>query len=440
MSGPVSPPVVSAPVAPSAVAPEIADPRLYLDGIPHERFAGIRAMPGLAWHPYDAPGDGGAGGAGGKGGFWTVARHADVKEVSRNPALFSSAIGHTNLWDLQADALEARRSLIDTDAPDHTRLRRMVAGAFTPKNIRRWEQAVRDITVELLDDFEAAGGGDWVASVAAPLPIRVILAMLGVPVADADYLVELSNYLVEGTGDAQSLPPDAFGNTTELRLLPFNSPASHALFEYGERMRAERRANPQHDLVTHLVAAEADGGRISRHEFRHLFHLLVFAGNETTRTALSHGAMALAANPGQWQRVLDDPALVEPATEEVIRWATPVLHMRRTAAADCELAGTAIAAGDKVVMWYASANRDEAAFDHPEAFDVARHDNDHFAFGGGGPHLCLGAFLARLEVSVLLQEMAARRMSLAQTGDPVRTASNFVHGVLSVEMAPAAAP
>ena len=411
-----------------SLAPEIADPRLYLAGIPHERLARIRAMPGLAWHPY------------GDNGFWAVTRHVDVRAMSRNPAVFSSAIGHTNLWDLEADALEARRSLIDTDAPDHTRLRRLIAGAFTPKNIRRWERAVREITVELLDDFVARGGGDWVDMVAAPLPIRVILAMLGVPVADAGYLVELSNYLVEGTGDTQSIPPDAFGNTTELRLLPFNSPASHALFEYGDEMRSRRRAEPCDDLVTHLVKAEAEVGRISRREYRNLFHLLVFAGNETTRTAISHGAMALAAHPDQWRRVVEDPSLIDSATEEVLRWATPVLHMRRTAARDCKLAGTAIAAGDKVVMWYGSANRDEAAFDDPFRFDVARADNEHYAFGGGGPHLCLGAFLARLEISVLLQEMAARNLALEQTGEPVRVASNFVHGVLSVGMAPAEAP
>ena len=416
----MSPSPASTPI----LAPEIADPRLYLDGIPHERLARIRAIPGLAWHPY------------GDSGFWAVTRHADVRAVSRNPTVFSSAIGHTNLWDLEADALEARRSLIDTDAPDHTRLRRLVAGAFTPKNIRRWEEAVREITVELLDDFVARGGGDWVELVAAPLPIRVILAMLGVPVADADYLVELSNYLVEGTSDTQSIPPDAFGNTTELRLLPFNSPASHALFEYGDDVRTRRRAEPRDDLVTHLVEAESDGGRISRREYRNLFHLLVFAGNETTRTAISHGAMAQAAHPDQWQRILDDPAMVEPATEEIIRWATPVLHMRRTAAIDYELAGTRIAAGDKVVMWYGSANRDEAAFDDPFHFDVGRTNNEHFAFGGGGPHLCLGAFLARLEISVLLEEMAARRLFLEQLSEPVRVASNFVHGVLSVEMAP----
>ncbi len=401
----------------------VTEPSLYLDGIPHDRFARMRAEPGLVWHPYE------------NDGFWAVTRHADVKAMSKNAQVFSSAIGHTNLWDLEADALEARRSLIDTDAPDHTRLRRLVAGSFTPRNIRRWTDAVREITVELLDAYLDDGGGDWVSGIAAPLPIRVILAMLGVPVDDADYLVELSNYLVEGTGDEQSIPPDAFGNTTDLRLLPFGSPASHALFEYGERLGEIRRANPQDDLVSRLVEATDDGDRLSPEEYKNLFHLLVFAGNETTRTGLSHGAMALAANPDQWARVLADPGLAESASEEILRWATPILHMRRTAAVDTNLAGTDIAAGQKVVMWYASANRDEAVFDDPMTFDVTREDNPHFAFGGGGPHLCLGAFLARLEVTVLLEEMAARGVTLEQVGEPVRTPSNFVHGVLSVDMA-----
>ncbi len=405
-------------------APNITEPSLYLDGIPHDRFAEIRNADGLMWHDYA------------DGGFWVVSRHADVRTVSRNGKLFSSAVGMTNLWDLEADAIEARRSLIDTDAPDHTRLRRLVARAFTPKNIRRWEDTVRSITVELLDAFVAAGEGDFVAEVAAPLPIRVILTMLGVPVEDAGYLVELSNYLVEGTGDTQSIPPDAFGNTTELRLLPFNSPASHALFEYGERIGDLRRANPQDDLVTSLVEAEAeDGDRLSGGEYRNLFHLLVFAGNETTRTGLSHGAIALADHPDQWQRVLDDPAMVKSATEEILRWATPVLHMRRTTTEPVEVGGTHLDAGEKVVMWYASANHDERVFSDPFTFDVGREENPHFSFGGGGPHVCLGAFLARLEIIVLLEEMARRNIHLTRLDEPVRAPSNFVHGVLSVGMA-----
>lgn len=414
------------PPPPAAIeqAPDVTTADLYLDGIPHERFTRMRATPGLVWHPYDGKG----------GGFWAVTRHADVKEVSKAPEIYSSGIGHSNLWDLEPDALEARRSIIDTDAPDHTRLRRLVSKAFTPRNIRKWEETTRHIAVELLDEFEAAGGGDWVDMVAAPLPIRVILSILGVPVEDADFLVEISNYLVEGTSDRPSLPDDAYGNTTPLRLLPFGSPASHALYEYGEKIGAQRRREPQDDLVTLLVEAEDGGDRLSASEYRNFFHVLVFAGNETTRTALTHGAMAFAEHPGEWRRLVDDPSLLESATDEILRWATPVLHMRRTAACDTELAGTAIAAGDKVVMWYCSANRDDAVFDDPFRFDIGRTDNPHFAFGGGGPHFCLGAFLARMEIGVLFDEMRKRDMSLVQRGEAVRAPSNFVHGVLSVGM------
>ncbi len=401
---------------------DVTTSSLYLDGFPHERFTAMRETPGLTWHPY------------GDSGFWAVTRHADVKEASKRPTDFSSGIGHTNLWDLEPDALEARRSILDTDAPDHTRLRRLVSKAFTPKAIRVWEDVTRQITCELLDDWMEKGGGDWVAEVAAPLPIRVILTILGVPVEDADYLVEISNYLVEGTSDKPSLPADAYGNSTELRLLPFQSPASHALYEYGEQLGAKRLADPQEDMVTMLVQLEDDGDRLSHNEYRNFFHALVFAGNETTRTAITHGAMAFADNPDQWQRILDDPAMVEPGVEELLRWATPVLHMRRTAAADTELAGTPIAAGDKVVMWYMSANRDEAVFDDPFRFDAGRDPNPHLAFGGGGPHFCLGAFLARMEVTVLVEEMRKRNMVLETRSPAVHAPSNFVHGVLSAEM------
>lgn len=412
------------PSAAAATAPNVTDADLYRDGVPHARFTALRATPGVAWHPYN------------ESGFWAVSRHADVKEVSKNPDVFSSSLGHTNLWDLEADALEARRSLIDTDGEDHTRLRRLVSKSFTPKNIRRWEDLTRDITAELLDDFERNGGGDWVDLVAAPLPIRVILTILGVPVEDANYLVELSNYLVEGTGGEQSMPPDAFGNTTELRLLPFNSPASHAMFEYGERLAELRRNEPQEDLVTMLVQAEADGERLSASEFRNLFHLLIFAGNETTRTALSHSAIAFAEHPDQWDRLAADPRLLDSAAEEALRWSTPILHMRRTATTDTELSGTAIAKGDKVVMWYASANRDDAVFSDPFTFDVGRPDSDQFAFGGGGPHFCLGAFLARMEVKVLFEEMTKRGLAIQQSQAPIRAPSNFVNGILSVGMEP----
>ena len=399
---------------------DLTSPQQYTEGIPYDAMAEMRATPGLVWHPYE------------DSGFWAVTRHADVKAVSSSTDIFSSGIGHTNLWDLEADALEARRSIIDTDAPDHTRLRRLVSRAFTPRNIRVWEDTTRAIARELLDDYVAAGGGDWVQMVAAPLPIRVILQVLGVPVEDADYLVELSNYLVEGTGDQPSLAADA-GNTTELRLLPFGSPASHALFEYGEQLGTQRRLEPQDDVVTMLVLAEDDGDRLSHSEYRNLFHVLIFAGNETTRTAITHGAMALAEFPEQLQWLRDNPDQFDSAVEEVLRWATPVLHMRRTAATDTVLAGTPIAAGDKVVMWYSSANRDPDVFDDPFDFDLGRTSNPQFSFGGGGPHFCLGAFLARMEIKVLLEELVASNIDLVATGDAQLVASNFVHGVLSVD-------
>ncbi|MEE9415343.1 MAG: cytochrome P450 [Acidimicrobiales bacterium] len=403
-------------------APDVTSNEIYLSGLPRDEFERMRKTDGLSWHPYES------------NGFWAVTRHADVLTVSKDSATYSSAIGHTNLWDLEADALEARRSLIDSDAPEHTRLRRVVSKAFTPKNIRVWEEVTRQIAVGRLEDFIAQGGGNWVDIVAAPVPINVILTIMGIPLEDADMMIELSNYLVEATSDRQSLAPDAFGNTTDLRLLPFGSPASHALFEYGGQIREVREADPQDDLVTRLIFAEIDGERLTRSEYQNFFQLVVFAGNETTRTAMSHAAIALADNPDQWQSLVDSPELLDSAVEELLRWASPVMHMRRTAAIDTELAGTAIAKGDKVVMWYTSANFDEAVFENPYTLDLGRDPNPHFAFGGGGSHHCLGAFLARMELKVLLEEMLALNMRLEPAGAPVPVPSNFVRGVLSVEM------
>lgn len=399
---------------------DITSSEIYRASIPWDAFATLRATDGIGWVNYE------------DGGFWAVTRHADVQTVSRNSEVFSSGIGHTNLWDLEADALEARRSIIDTDAPDHTRLRRVVSSAFTPRNIRVWEDMTRQIASDLLDDYIEAGGGDWVAQVAAPLPINVIVAIMGVPAEDAPYLVELSNYLVEGTSDRPSLPEDAFGNTTPLRLLPFSSPASHALYEYGEKLGEQKRQDPQDDLVTRLVMAEVDGQSLTPSEYRNFFHVVVFAGNETTRTAATHGAMAFAEFPEQWDLLADDPDLLDQAVEEVLRWGTPVIHMRRTAAQDTELAGTKIAAGDKVVMWYSSANRDPEVFETPETFDITREKNPHFAFGGGGSHFCLGAFLARMELRILFEEMLKRDMRLTPEEAASRAPSNFVNGILSV--------
>ena len=397
---------------------DIADPAIYESGIPHDRFRLLRDHEPVHWHPWPDRST----------GFWAITRHADILEISRDTDTYSSAAEHVLLVDLDPDELEARRSLIETDPPEHTRLRRLVSSAFTPKKVADYEQATRAIATDLLDKLVAAGGGDFVTAFSAPLPINVIVSILGIPAEDSPFMVELSNHLVEGTSGVP-LDPTAYGNTTRLSLLPFSSPASHALFEYGRRLGGERRADPRDDLISRLVYAEVDGESLSDMEYCNFFQLLVFAGNETTRTAISQGMLALIENEGEYDRLLADPALIPRAVEEILRWASPILYFRRTAMRDTAVGGVEIRRGDKVVMWYVSGNFDDRVFIDPYRFDVGRTPNEHVTFGGTGPHYCLGAWLARLEIRVLLEEMVSRGVRLELGGAPVRTRSNFVNGV-----------
>ena len=406
-----------------ATAIDIADPELYRSGgIPHDRFAELRGRAGLHWNAWPNR----------QGGFWAVTRRDDLVHVTRSPRVFTSE-EFTTLWDgdLSDEAKRARRSLIETDGDPHTRLRRLVTPPFTARRVPEYEDATRAIAGGLLDAAIGAGDIDLVGALAAPLPIRVIVSILGIPASDGDFLVQLSNQLVEGATGVDD--PGAYGNTTPLELLPFQSPAAHALFEFGRALGAERRAQPADDLVSRLISSEIDGDRLSDQEFCNFFQLLVFAGNETTRTAISNGLIALMEHPDQLELLHDHPELIPNAVEEVIRYASPVLHMRRTALVDTEVAGTAVSAGDWLVLWYASANFDEAHFDEPRRFDVARPVKpEHTAFGAHGPHHCLGAPLARLEIRVLLEEMVARRVTVESAGPPERVRSNFVNGILSL--------
>ena len=277
----------------------------------------------------------------------------------------------------------------------------------------------------------AAGGGNWVELVAAPIPIGVICDLMGVPEADHDHMIELSDHLVAGTSN-QPLDPGAYGNTTDLRLLPFNSPAAHGMNTYALELCEQRRRRPADDLVTKLIHAEVDGERLTDEELANFFRLMIFAGNETTRSAMAHLALHLTRFPDQFARTDLD---AERAAEEVIRYASPILYFRRTATSDTELAGTRIAAGEKVVMWYAAANFDEGVFPDPLEFDVGRPAlPSHVAFGGGGAHFCLGASLARLEVSILIDEILARGLVVDVTRDPEYVHSNFVNGLERVEV------
>lgn len=410
---------------------DLADPGLYRHGIPHEVFARLRSEPGLVWNAI---------GGDRSDGFWAVTRHADVVEVSRDTETYSSAVGHIQIYDIDADALDARASMIDLDPPIHTRLRRLVSAAFTPRHVQSYRQAIRTRVCDRLDRLEAAGGGDWVELVAAPIPIGVICDLMGVPEQDHGYMIELSDHLVAGTSSAP-LDPGAYGNTTELRLLPFNSPAAHGINTYALDLAERRRAEPADDLVTKLIEAEVptDDGtgseRLTEAEFANFFRLMIFAGNETTRSSMSHLALHLVDFAAEFDRVRADPSLLDSAVEEVIRFSSPILYFRRTATRDHLLAGTPISAGDRVVMWYAAANFDETVFEQPQRFDVGRPvPPANVAFGGGGAHFCLGASLARLELAELIDEILARDLRVELVGQPEFVDSNFVNGIEHLEV------
>ncbi len=407
-------------VAPLSI--DIADPGLYSRGIPHEVFADLRRRPGLSWNAANPSG-------GDATGFWAVTRMADLVAVSRDHNTFSSELGQIQIYDIDEDVRRQRASLIDLDPPVHTQLRRLVSAVFTPRYVQHYEAAIRQRVSALLDRLVADGGGDWVTAVAKPIPIAVICDLMGVPAADHELMTEMSDHLVAGTS-GEALDPAAYGNTTPLRELPFNSPAAFGIYDYACRARQRVLASPGDDLLSKLATVEVDGQRLSEVDYARFFQVMIFAGNETTRSAMAHMADQIVRFPDQFARVADDRRLVESAVEEVVRYSSPILYFRRTAAVDTELSGTPIAAGDKVVMWYAAANFDEAAFDDPLRFDVARPRLPANAgYGGGGVHFCLGASLARLELGVLLGELLDRNVTLEADAEPQFVRSNFVNGI-----------
>jgi len=406
------------PLAPA----DLADPGLYDSGIPHDVFAQVRAHPGLVWSP----------GTPTTTGFWSVGRLADLVTVSRDTARYSSELGHIQIYDIDEDVRRERASMIDLDPPVHTRLRRLVSAAFTPRHVQGHGAAIRTRVRGLIDGVVANGGGDWVTAVAAPIPIGVICDILGVPAADHALMIEMSDHLVAGTS-GDELDPHAYGNTTPLRELPFNSPAAFGIFDYACRARRQRLDHPTDDLLTLLATVEVDGERLSETDFARFFQLMIFAGNETTRSSMAHLALHLAEHPRQFARLRDQPALLDQAVDEVVRVSSPILYFRRTATTDTVLSGTEITAGEKVVMWYASANFDDSVFPDPLRFDVGRPRTPaHVAFGGGGVHFCLGAPLARLELAILIDEIGRAGIRIEPTGEPRYVRSNFVNGIESL--------
>jgi len=392
---------------------------VFAERVPHETFALLRREAPVYWYDWH----------GGRG-FWAVTKHEDVVALSRDTKTFSSEAGGANLEDLDEDARVARQSMLETDPPRHTRLRGLVGPPFTPRAVRAYELALRELTREILDRALPLGEFDFIDEIAKELPIRVLGRLLGVPETDLDRLIDWGDRMIANTDpDFADVLHDS-PESERYRLVPFRSPAALELFEYAHGIAAERRAAPTDDLVSHLVNTEIDGERLTERELDTMFLLLVVAGNETTRQAIAHGMLALVDHPAQWQRLREEPELVsETAADEVLRWSSPVLHFRRTAMRDLDLRGQRIAAGDKVVVWYVSANFDEDVFEEPLRFDVGRRPNRHITFGGGGPHYCLGAHLAKLEVQVLFEELLPRLADLELTGPAERVRSNFTNAL-----------
>ncbi|BCI53368.1 linalool 8-monooxygenase [Mycolicibacterium litorale] len=353
-------------------------------------------------------------------GHWAVTRYDDVFYASRHPEIFSSASGIT-IGDQTPELNEYFGSMIAMDDPRHSRLRNIVRSAFTPRVLARVEDAVRERARRLVAEMVARhpdGDGDIVTDFAGPLPLQIICDMMGIPEDDHQRVFHWTNVIL-GFGD-----PDLTTDFDDFVRVAMEIGA------YASALADDRRAHPGDDLTTSLVHAEVDGHQLTSSEVASFFILLVVAGNETTRNAISHGVLALSRYPDQrriWFDAYDEVAPT--AVEEIVRWASPVSYMRRTLTRDAELGGVKLAAGDKVSLWYGSANRDESKFADPWTFDVRRNPNPHVGFGGGGAHFCLGANLARREITVAFEELHRQIPDIAASEEPSRLQSAFIHGI-----------
>ncbi|WP_245667703.1 cytochrome P450 [Actinomadura macra] len=402
------------------LAVDLADPDNFLDGeTPWRMFDVLRRSRPVHWNPET---DGG-------GGFWSLTRHADIVAADRDQATFTSE-KFVNLEEVDERQAAIRRSMLETDGPRHLALRRILAREFTPRSVAGYATFLRGLTARTLDLALAKGTFDFVKEVAADFPINVLARMLDVPDDDTEQLIDWGNRIIANTDPDYADVLLHSAESERYRDLPFRSPASLEVFEYGRELAARRRGGEGTDLISRLVnETPRDGEPLTERDFDNYFLLLVVAGNETTRHAITHSMRALIDHPEQADRLRADPDLMPTAVEEFLRWSSPVYHFRRTATRDTEVHGTAIREGDKVVLWFASGNRDEAVFTDPHRFDVTRSPNDHITFGKGGPHFCMGAALARLEMRIMFEELLPRLADIRFAGDIRRVRSNFVNGI-----------
>jgi cholest-4-en-3-one 26-monooxygenase len=406
---------------------ELADINLldrdtFVERMPHDWFAYLRRNAPIYRHPEpDGP------------GFWVFSRHRDVVALNRDWEHYSSDErkgGVVALEDVAEPAGTAAangsgKMMLTMDPPEHTRYRKLVNGGFTPRMIRSLEDHLREASVRIIERALAKDDGrvDFVVDVAAELPLQAIAEFLGVPYEDRHKMFDWSNKMI-GSDD-----PEYAVNREDVQA------SFYQMFMYANALGADRRSTPRDDIVSMLVHGEVDGDKLTETDFDMFFMLLAVAGNETTRNALSQGMAALLDHPEQYQMMVDDPSIIgATAVDEVLRYGSPVMYFRRNVNEDVEYEGHHIAAGDKVTLWYASANRDESVFENPDTFDNLRDPNPHVAFGGGGPHSCLGIHLARLEMKVLFEELVARVPRVEKLAEPVRLRSNFINGIKHLQV------
>ncbi|HVA75936.1 MAG TPA: cytochrome P450 [Acidimicrobiales bacterium] len=391
---------------------DLLDRDRFTRGVPHDWFTFLRNNAPIYHHPEP------------KGpGFWVFTKLDDVTAIGRDARHFSSEQSRGGVVGLEEPEVEAEwveqggNLMLTMDPPPHTRYRRLVNRGFTPRMIGMLEPHIRELTVRIIDDAVSTGEVDFVIDVASELPLQVIAELMGVPTEDRHKVFDWSNRMIGSEDPEYSVSMDKVQE------------AQFEMFLYAQQLADRRREDPQDDIITKLLSADVDGDALSAMDFNLFFLLLAVAGNETTRNAIAHGMNAFIENPDQYELLVSKPELIDTAVEEILRWASPVLYFRRNVTEDLEYKGHQLRAGDKVGIWYVSANRDEDVFDDPFRFDIAREPNDHIAFGGGGPHHCLGANLARMEIRLFFQELASRVESVEAIGEVSRLRSNFIGGI-----------
>ncbi len=383
-------------------------------------FDRLRAEDPVHWTPEAPP----------NSGFWAVTKYEDIDAVDRDPETFTST-KYVNLEEVDDDLMDLRRSMLETDGLRHRALRKLIQREFSQGPLtRKYEEFLRGLTKVTVDNALQNSEFDFVEKVSADFPINVLVRLLDVPVSDTGMLINWGNQMVANTDpdytDHLITDPDS----DQYRHLPFRSPAALEAFEYGRELAKRRKGGDGTDLISILAnRTPEDGEPLSASDFDNYFLLLVIAGNETTRHAISQAMLALIENQDQLKLLQEQPELIPSAVEELLRWASPVYHFRRTATRDVELSGTQIKADDKVVMWFASGNRDEAVFADPYRLDVTRTNIGHLTFGKGSPHVCLGNALARMEIRLMFTELIPRLASIELNGEVTRVRSNFINGI-----------